>query len=65
MITDHRSLGTSPSHSFDDMGFVYPPEMPADPNYDGEYDYADDARELELLMDDLASDTGDFTRSNK
>lgn len=63
-ITDHRSLGTSPSPSFDDMGFVYPPEMPAEPDYDGDYDYEDEARERELLMDDLADDNDDFARSD-
>ena len=39
--------------------------MPAEPDYDGDCDYEDDARERELLMDDLASDTGDCTRSDK
>ena len=39
LLTDHCSLGTSPSPSFDDMGFVDPPEMPAEPDYDGDFDY--------------------------
>ena len=54
-----------PSHSFDDMGLVYPPEMPAEPNYDGDYDSEDDARERELLYHDLASDNDDYTRSDE
>ncbi len=36
------------------MGFVDPPEMPAEPDYDGGFDYEDDARERELMLDDLA-----------
>jgi len=69
-----RSVASSPAphppaHSFrptafDDLGFVYPPEMPAEPDYvfddDNEY-----ARERELLMEDLASDADDFTRSDE
>jgi hypothetical protein len=47
------------------MGFVDPPEMPAEPEYDGDFDYEDAARERELLMDDLASDADDFTRSDE
>jgi hypothetical protein len=47
------------------MGFVAPPEMPAEPEYDGDFDYEDAARERELLMDDLASDADDFTRSDE
>lgn len=47
------------------MGLVYPPEMPAEPNYDGDYDSEDDARERELLYHDLASDNDDYTRSDE
>jgi hypothetical protein len=64
LITDHRSLGTSSSPSFHDMGFVDPPEMPAEPDYDGDFDYEDAARERELMLDDLAYDNDDFSRSN-
>jgi hypothetical protein len=46
------------------MGFVDPPEMPAEPDYDGDYDYKDDARERELMLDDLADYNDDFSRSN-
>jgi hypothetical protein len=56
-----------PTHShpsFDDTGFVYPPEMPAEPDYDGDFDYEESARERELILDDLADDNEDFTRSN-
>ncbi len=63
LITAHCSLGTS-SPSFDDMGFVYPPEMSAEPDYVGDYDFEEDARERELLMDDLADDNDDFARSD-
>lgn len=59
-----RSLGTPSSHSFDDMGYE-PPEMPAEPDYDGDYDYEEDSRERELLMDDLADDNDDFARSDE
>jgi hypothetical protein len=45
------------------MGFVYPPEMPAELDYDGDYDYEDAARERELLMAELAAYNDDFTRS--
>jgi hypothetical protein len=58
----HPPSATHPS--FDDMGFVYPPEMSAEPDYDGDSDYENDARERELLMDDLASDNDDFARSD-
>jgi hypothetical protein len=44
------------------MDFVYPPEMPAEPDYD---DGFDDAREHELLMHDLADDNDDFARSDE
>lgn len=64
LITDHCSLGTSSPHSFDDMGFVDPPEMPAEPDYDGDYDYEESARERELMLDDLADYNDDFSRSN-
>jgi len=64
LITDHSSHGTSSSPSYDDMRFVYPPEMPAEPDYDGDYDYEDDARERELMLDDLADYNDDFSRSN-
>jgi hypothetical protein len=64
LLTDHRSLGTSSSPSYD-MGFVYPPEMPAEPDYDGDCDYEDDARERELMLDDLADDNdGSFKPNN-
>ncbi len=46
------------------MGFVDPPEMPAKPNYDGAFEYEDAARERELMLDDLADDNEDFSRSN-
>jgi hypothetical protein len=44
------------------MDFVYPPEMPAEPDYDDGYD---DAREHDLLMHDLADDNDDFARSDE
>jgi hypothetical protein len=62
LITAHRSLGTSSS---DDMGFVYPPETLAEPDYESDYDFEEDARERELLMDDLADDNDDFARSEE
>ncbi len=46
------------------MGFVYPPEMHAEPDYDGDYDYEESARERELMLDDLADYNEDFSRSN-
>lgn len=61
LITAHRSLGTSA----DDMGFVDPPEMLAEPEYESDYDFEEDAREHELLMDDLADDNDDFARSDE
>jgi hypothetical protein len=64
LITDHRSLGTSPSQPYDDMGFVYPPETCAEPDYDGDSDYEESARERELVLDDLADYNDDFSRSN-
>jgi hypothetical protein len=67
-----RSVASSlashpPAHSFyprtfDDPGFVYPPEMPAEPDFDFATDN-EDARNYQLLLDDLASDADDFTRS--
>ena len=51
-------------HSCDDMGFVDPPEMPAEPDYDGDFDYEESARERELMLDDLADYNEDFSRSN-
>ena len=62
--TAFRSLGTSSSPSYEDMGFVDPPEMSAEPDYDGDFDYEDDARERELMLDDLADYNDDFSRSN-
>ena len=62
--TAFRSLGTSSLHPYDDMGFVDPPEMPAEPDYDGDFDYEDDACERELMLDDLADYNDDFFRSN-
>ena len=47
------------------MGFVDPPEMLAEPDYDGDCDYEDSAREHELLLNDFASDNEDFTRSDE
>jgi hypothetical protein len=64
LITAHCSLGTSSPHPYDDMGFVDPPEMPAEPDYDGDYDYEESARERELMLDDLADYNDDFSRSN-
>jgi hypothetical protein len=64
LITDHRSLGTASPQPYDDMGFVYPPETYAEPDYDGDFDYEDDARERELMLDDLADYNDDFSRSN-
>jgi hypothetical protein len=32
------------------MGFVDPPEMPAEPDYGGDFDYEDAARERELML---------------
>lgn len=46
------------------MGFVNPPEMPAEPDYDSDFDYEDDTRERELMLDDLAAYNEDFSRSN-
>lgn len=46
------------------MGFVDPPEISAEPDYDGDSDYEDDASERELMLDDLADDNEDFSRSN-
>ena len=51
-------------HSFEDMGFVDPPETCAEPDYDGDYDYEESARERELMLDDLADYNEDFSRSN-
>lgn len=50
------------SQVFPEPDLVYPPEMPAEPedDYDNE-----DSRERELLMDELASDTDDFARSDE
>ncbi len=62
-ITEHCSLGTSSPHPYDDMGFVDPPEMSAEPDYDGDYDYEESARERELMLDDLADYNEDFSRS--
>jgi hypothetical protein len=69
-----RSVASSPAshppaHSFrpaafDDLGFVYPPEMPAEPYFDFDDDN-EYARERELLMEDLASDNDDFARSDE
>jgi len=69
-----RSVASSPAphppaHSFrpaafDDLGFVYPPEMPAEPDFDFDDDN-EYARERELLMEDLASDNDDFARSDE
>jgi hypothetical protein len=69
-----RSVASSPAlhppaHSFrpaafDDLGFVYPPEMPAEPDFDFD-DNNESARERELLMEDLASDNDDFARSDE
>jgi hypothetical protein len=42
-----------------------PPEIPAEPDYDGDFDYEDQASERELLMDDLADDNDDFARSEE
>lgn len=39
------------------MGFVDPPEMPCEPDYDG--DYEDDTREREPMLEDLADDNDD------
>jgi hypothetical protein len=47
------------------MGFVDPPEMLAEPEYESDYDFEEDARERELLMDDLADDNDDFARSDE
>ena len=58
------SLGTPSSHSFDDMDYD-PPEMPAEPEYDGDYDIEEYECERELLMDDLADDNDDFARSDE
>lgn len=46
------------------MGFVYPPETYAGPDYDGDSDYEDAARERELMLADLADYNDDFSRSN-
>ena len=50
--------------AFDDLGFVYPPEMPAEPDFDFDDDN-EYTRERELLMEDLASDNDDFARSDE
>ena len=68
LITAHRSLVTSSSLSFSDlvdMGFVDPPEIPAESSYDGDCGYEDKARDHELLLDDLADDNDDFARSDE
>ena len=54
-------LGTSSPHPYDDM--VYPPETFAEPDYDGDFDFEDAARERELMLDDLADYNDDFSRS--
>ena len=41
---------------------LYSPDMP-DPDYD--FDFGDDGRDRDLLMDDLASDSDDFARSDE
>jgi hypothetical protein len=46
------------------MGFVDPPEMSAEPDYDGDFDYEDAARERELMLDDLADYNEGFSRFN-
>ena len=47
------------------MDFIDPPEFLDEPGYDSDFDYEDDARERELLMDDLADDNDDFARSEE
>ena len=39
-------------------------ETHAEPDYDGDSDYEDAARERELMLDDLATYNDDFSRSN-
>lgn len=53
------------SHPSYEMGFDYPPEILAEPEYESDYDFEQDARERELLMDDLADDNDDFARSEE
>ena len=48
--------------AIDDLSFVYPPEMPAEPDFD--FDNEAD-RTHQLLLDDLADDNDDFARSNE
>lgn len=58
-----------PTRSFDPDAYNFhmaleltrPEETYAEPDYD----YEEDARERELLLDDLASDSDDFTRSDE
>ena len=62
--TPHPPTHSHNLHPYEDMGFVDPPEMPAEPDYDGDYDYEESARERELMLDDLADYNDDFSRSN-
>ena len=62
-ITVHCSPGTPPSHELTAMDFTDPPEFLSEPDYGDDFDYEEDAREHELLMDDLADDNDDFARS--
>ena len=62
--TPHPPAHSHNLHSFEDMGFVDPPETSAEPDYDGDYDYEESARERELMLDDLADYNEDFSRSN-
>jgi hypothetical protein len=62
---DHLSPGTPPSHDPTAMDFTDPPDFLDEPNYESDFDYEDDARERELLMDDLADDNDDFARSEE
>lgn len=62
--TPHPTAHSHNPQPYDDMGFVYPPETYAEPDYDDDSDYEDDARERELMLDDLADYNDDFSRSN-
>lgn len=62
-----------PAHPFDPAAYDFhmaleltrPEETYAEPDYDYGYDPEEDARERKLLLDDLASDSDDFSRSDE
>ena len=60
--TTQPTAGYYNSQVFADPDFVYPPEMPAEPEDDFDNE---DSRVHELMLDDHASDTDDFARSDE